>query len=98
MYRLSKFSGVGVLRDRFGWEAYRLHAIRAALLKFANRVAPTQSLHKADDPDDDRAIECAVTAGSDFILTHNTDLLRIEQYGGIKIVQAADFLRNVIAQ
>ncbi len=68
---------IGVLRDKFGWEGYRLHFARAALLNFANLVTPTQRLDIADDPDDDRIIECAVAAGSDFIVTYDTDLLRM---------------------
>jgi putative PIN family toxin of toxin-antitoxin system len=85
---------MGVLRDKFAWAGYRLHFARAALLKYANRVTPAQTLKIADDPDDDRIIECAVTAGSDFIVTYDKDLLRLGEYGEIKIVHPADFLRS----
>ena len=44
------------------------------------------------DPDDDRILECAVTAGSDYILSYDKDLLRLKEYAGIKIVTASDFL------
>jgi predicted nucleic acid-binding protein len=36
--------------------------------------------------------ECAVTAASDYIVTHDDDLLRLREYSGIKIVKVADFL------
>jgi putative PIN family toxin of toxin-antitoxin system len=88
---------IGVLRDKFEWAGYRLHFAQAALLKLAYRVTPVESLRIADDPDDDRIIECAVTAGSDFIVTFDKDLLRLGEYRGIKIVQAAEFLRSGIA-
>ena len=45
------------------------------------------------DPDDNRILECAVEAGSDFIITADKDLLRLESYAGIRIIQAADFPR-----
>lgn len=88
---------IGVLRDNFEWAGYRLHFAKAALLKLAHRVTPVETLKIADDADDDRIIECAVAAGSDFIVTFDKDLLRLGVYGGIKIVQAAEFLRSGIA-
>jgi predicted nucleic acid-binding protein len=36
---------IGVLRDKFHWEPYRLHFARIELLKFANRVHPTETLN-----------------------------------------------------
>ena len=45
-----------------------------------------------DDPDDHRILECAVTAGSQYILTHDHDLLRVGEYAGISIITVAKFL------
>jgi uncharacterized protein len=36
--------------------------------------------------------ECAVTAGSEFIITGDKDLLRLGSYDSIRIVTVADFL------
>jgi putative PIN family toxin of toxin-antitoxin system len=83
---------IGVLRDKFHWDAYRLHFARLELLKITHRVQPTQTIAIADDPDDDRVLECAVTAGSDYILSYDKDLLRLNEFAGIKIVTASDFL------
>lgn len=85
---------VGVLRDKFGWAAYRLHFARASVLKYANLVTPAQTIKVADDPDDDKIIECAIAAGSDFIVTYDKDLLRLDAYRGIKIVPPVNFLRR----
>jgi hypothetical protein len=54
---------IGVLRDKFGWDGYRLHFARLELQKIANRVTPMQTVNVVDDPDDNRIIECALTAG-----------------------------------
>ena len=89
---------IGVLRDKFGWDGYRLRFARLELLKLANRVEPKQKLTAADDPDDDRVLECALEAGSDFIITSDDDLLRLAEYSGIKIVRPADFLRRVMTR
>ena len=49
-----------------------------------------------DDPDDNRIVECAVEAGSAYIVTKDKDLLRMGEYGGIKMIRPADFLKRVM--
>ena len=49
-----------------------------------------------DDPDDNRIVECAVEAGSEYIVTKDKDLLRLGGYGGIKIIRPADLLKRVM--
>ena len=46
------------------------------------------------DPDDNRVIECALKAGSDTIVTGDTDLLILGSVRGIKIVNPSDFLET----
>jgi hypothetical protein len=47
---------------------------------------PTQTIDVIkEDPDDNRILECAVTAGSDVIVTYDKDLLRLGEHMGIKI-------------
>ena len=48
---------------------------------------------KEDEPDN-RILECAVEAGSEFIITADNDLLRLGSYAGIPIMRAADFLKR----
>ncbi len=45
-----------------------------------------------EDPDDNRILECAAAANSDYIVTEDNDLLRLGGYKGIAIVSVADFL------
>jgi uncharacterized protein len=85
---------IGVLRDKFGWDGYRLHFATLELRKVAHIVAPTQTLKVTGDPDDDRILECAIAAGSDCIVTYDKDLVRLGEYAGIKIVRAVDFLQR----
>jgi putative PIN family toxin of toxin-antitoxin system len=51
---------VGVLRDKFQWDGYSLRFAALELQKIANFVEPTRTLSVADDPDDNRILECAV--------------------------------------
>jgi putative PIN family toxin of toxin-antitoxin system len=84
-----------VLREDFAWDGYRLHFMRQRLLEIASRVTPTRTLKVVDDPDDDRILECAVEAGSEFIVTNDKAILRLGEYGGIKIIRVVDFLQQI---
>ena len=58
-----------------------------------NVVRPTLLLDVVkDDPDDNSILECAVTAGSEWVVTHDKHLLRIGEYEGIKIMRLNEFL------
>jgi putative PIN family toxin of toxin-antitoxin system len=86
---------IRVLREKFGWDGYRLHDARQQILGFARLVTPDRTLDvvKEDEPDN-RILECAVEAGSDFIISADKDLLPLGSYAGASILQAADFLRS----
>ena len=45
-----------------------------------------------DDPDDDKILECAVSADCDFIISGDKHLLKLKSYKTIKILNPADFL------
>jgi uncharacterized protein len=44
-----------------------------------------------DDQDDNRIVECAVSAGSDDVVTGDRDLLRMERYDSIRLLTVAEF-------
>ena len=46
----------------------------------------------ADDPDDDKFIECAVALKADYIVSGDKALLAIENYLGVSIVNPKQFL------
>jgi hypothetical protein len=55
----------------------------------------TPELHiVADDPDDNKFIECAVAVRADFIVSGDKALAEIKDYMGIKIVTPKDFLES----
>ncbi len=83
-----------VLRERFGWDGYRLHDLKQTFSRITNQVAPQRMLDVIkEDPPDNRVLECAVEAGSDYIITWDKDLLRIGQYGRARILTVAEFLK-----
>jgi uncharacterized protein len=83
-----------VLRDKFLWPQARLNDLPARLDKFTQRVHPAVTLDVVkNDPDDNRVLECAVAAGSQYIVSGDSDLLQLGHYGGIQIVRVADFIK-----
>jgi putative PIN family toxin of toxin-antitoxin system len=83
-----------VLRDKFLWQPDLLDEALAELGAFTVKVEPAVTLHVVEaDPDDDRVLECAVAAGSRYIVTGDKDLLRLGSYNAIQILKAADFLK-----
>ena len=83
---------IGVLRDDFNWQGYRLHFAKSELARLGNLVAPTVTLAVTTDPDDNRILECAVASGSEFIVTKDKHLLRLVEYAGIRIETPGQFL------
>jgi uncharacterized protein len=84
---------IRVLRDKFQWDGYSLQDARAKLLTLGNHVSPTETLHVVkEDPADDRILECATTAKSDFIVSEDNDLLRLGQFGSARIMSVRDFI------
>jgi putative PIN family toxin of toxin-antitoxin system len=82
-----------VLRDKFQWDPYSLQAAREKLLALGNHVSPKETLHVIkEDPDDDRVLECAATAKSDFIVSEDKDLRRLVRFGDARIVSVREFI------
>lgn len=45
------------------------------------------------DPDDDKFIACAVSASADFIVTGDKDLLDLDKYKSVRIINASMLLK-----
>ncbi|MGA7521816.1 MAG: putative toxin-antitoxin system toxin component, PIN family [Acidobacteriaceae bacterium] len=83
-----------VLGAKFGWKDEAIRAATERMADFTEQVYPTQTIHAiADDPSDNRILECAQTAHSDYIVTGDNHLLRLGLFGTIRIVKPAEFLQ-----
>ena len=65
----------------------------ALIVGFARQVFPSQTLNviKEDEPDN-RILECAAEAGSEFIVSGDKDLHRLGQHGHVRVIKVADML------
>ena len=81
------------LLGKFGWSEPRAAEAIESIAEFAKHVTPTETIDTVPtDPDDNRVLECAVSAGSQTIVTGDDDLLRLVAFRGIEIVTVANFL------
>jgi putative PIN family toxin of toxin-antitoxin system len=86
------------LLGKFGWSEPRAAEAVGSIAEFAKHVTPTETIDTVPtDPDDNRVLECAVSAGSQTIMTGDDDLLRLVAFRGIEIVRVADFLTRFSA-
>ena len=85
-----------VLRDKFQATPEQLSNAETIMEACGRMVHPTVRLDVApDDPNDNHIVETAVAAGADaIIITGDKDLLRLENYQGIRMVRVSDFLHK----
>jgi putative PIN family toxin of toxin-antitoxin system len=82
-----------ILRDKLEWSDERLRDMRAQVARFTVRISQTETLDVVkSEASDNRILECAVAAGSEFVVTGDDHLLRLGTFRGIVLVTVADFL------
>ena len=82
------------LRLKFGYERDPLAEAESQMRAIGHLVTPNQAVDVVkNDPDDNRILECALAAGSDYVVT-GKDLLRVGGFGTIPIITVADFLER----
>jgi putative PIN family toxin of toxin-antitoxin system len=87
------------LRVKFEWPAERLQEAADQMKAIAIRVAPSRTVDVLkEDPADNRILECAAEAKSEYLVTGDTGLLKLRSFEGIPIVRVADFLEIVSRQ
>ncbi len=84
-------------RPKFGWSPERITEARETIRSLARHITPTQSLDVVkDDPTDNKILECAIEAGSDYIVSGDKHLLRLKQHGTAPILKVSDFLNIML--
>lgn len=87
------------LRDKFEWSAERVREAADQMTAIARKVAPSGTVHVLkEDPADNRILECASQAKSDYLVAGDTGLLSLGSFEHISIVKVADFLEIVSRQ
>jgi uncharacterized protein len=73
--------------------------VRAVINEIAELVEIVEPKERidavAEDPEDNRVLECAVASGADFIVSGDSHLIALNSFGRIRIMNPADFLRRL---
>ena len=83
-----------VLREKFDWQPYRLHALGERLCKICTLVEAKETETVLADEPDNRILECAKENASDFIITEDGPMLRIKLFEGIPIMTMREFFER----
>lgn len=61
--------------------------------ELSEKIVPTATVQAVrEDPDDDKFLECAVSASAEYIISGDGHLLNLGEFRGIKIVSPAKFV------
>ena len=85
-----------VFRDVLHCAETGIVAYLKLVAKVAEIVSPATNLRViAEDPADDRILECALAGGADLIVSGDRHLRKLKSFRSIGIVQPSDFLRTL---
>ena len=84
-----------VLKDKFKWSRRQISDTISFIKAIVTIVNPQLTIDAVkNDPSDNKVIECAVASEAAYIVTGDRKhLLSIRKYKGIRIIDAAEFLR-----
>jgi uncharacterized protein len=82
-----------ILHHKFYWKPEDVTEVVEQILRFTTYVHADYTLDEVPtDPDDNRVLECALKAGSDTVVTGDSDLLVLGSFRGISIQTPSDYL------
>ena len=80
------------LISKFKFESRELIVILKEILFHAQLIDPSHSVNVSEDPDDNKIVNCALSAKTDFVVSGDRHLKEIKQYRKIKFLSPAEFL------
>ncbi len=83
-----------VLRgEKFRWPEEEIRKAQRRISTFIDHVTAVETLNVVTvDPADNRILECAMAAESDYVVTGDDHLLRPRRYNNARLLKVADFL------
>ncbi|MFO8048164.1 MAG: putative toxin-antitoxin system toxin component, PIN family [Desulfosudaceae bacterium] len=72
-----------------------IHDYLSLLANFSRFIKPSQRITACRDPRDNMFLELAVAGKADFIVTGDQDLLELNPFRNVRIVQPAEFMAIV---
>ena len=83
-------------RPKFRLQTVEVHAIADELESILTLVFPRRRVAAiTEDTDDNSVLECALEAEADMIVTGDSHLLKLENFRGVGILTADEFLQRI---
>jgi putative PIN family toxin of toxin-antitoxin system len=86
------------IRGKYGLDQGDIETVLALLLLRGESFSPTERIERCRDPKDNMILEVAITAGVDVIVSGDEDLLVLNPYEQIPIVEPNEFMRMLDAE
>jgi len=83
---------LSILSLKFSREREEISRVAFMLSELSEWVIPTIRLDILEDKADNRILECAVYGRADVIVTGDKRMLRLREYGGVKIVSLKKYI------
>ncbi len=83
---------LGILGRKFARDAEELAHAAVFLSELALTVKPRRRLHVVQDEPDNRILECAIAGRVDAVVTGDRALLKLGEYGGVRILSLREYL------
>ena len=81
------------LRSKFLWRNNQIRIFLDSILEFCHLVEVNDKIvFIKEDPDDDKILECAISAKCDYIISGDGHLIKLGSYKDIRILRPTDFL------
>lgn len=88
-----------ISREKFGFTIQKISSALEAILSFSEIIDPDIKVDVIkSDPDDNKILECAIACGASYIVSGDSHLLELREYGSIKIINpktALELLNNL---
>jgi putative PIN family toxin of toxin-antitoxin system len=85
-------------REKFNTNRAEIETYLNIIKSYSIEVfAKTKPEEVSRDKDDNKILQCALIVGADFIITGDKDLLVLNEYDGVKIVNPKEYL-EIIAE
>ncbi|MFA4934434.1 MAG: putative toxin-antitoxin system toxin component, PIN family [Candidatus Methanoperedens sp.] len=88
-----------ISRKKFGFTTQKISSAMEAILSFSEIINPGIKVDVIkSDHDDNKILECAIACGASYIVSGDSHLLDLREYGSIKIINpktALELLNNL---
>lgn len=76
-----------ISREKFGFSKQKISSALEAILSFSEIINPEIKVDVIkSDPDDNKILECAIACMASYIVSGDSHLLELREYGSIKII------------